>query len=65
MASGGCAAALRRLASSFLERQGDAAPEAEVLDYLAQVLEDGDIDVDALVRSLLCARTRFSLRCAC
>ena len=50
MACEGAAAALRRLSSTFLGRYGDAAPEAEVLDYLSQVLEDGDIDVDALAR---------------
>ena len=51
MASPGAASALRRLASAFLARCSDAAPDAEVLDYLAQVLEDGDVDVAALVRT--------------
>ena len=50
MASGGVASALRRLASSFLTRCSAAAPDAEVLDYSTGVLEDGDVDVDALVR---------------
>ena len=50
MASGGAASALRRLASSFLARCSAAAPDAEVLDYLTGVLDDGDVDVDALVR---------------
>ena len=59
MTSGGVASALRRLASSFLTRCSASAPEAEVLDYLTGVLEDGEADVDALVRAQAAARAHL------
>ena len=63
MASDGGDEALRRLASTFLARYSDAAPEAEVLDYVAQVLDDGDIDVDALARPRRRSRHPFDVAC--